>query len=220
MNVPIGSIEVVRPPRVPPRLPGGELLLEPPPEPERVVPAGVLARLLPVVMLLGSVGFIAVLGPRNPTSWLFGGMFAISTLGMVMTGAGGRGGGNRAAGIDEDRRDYLRYLGLVRRRVRRVAAEQRAVLDQLHPDPVGWPAVVAAGRLWERRPADPDFGELRIGRGSQWLAARLVLLQLEGDRRSVAVELDVGHLADADVVDLDRRLRHQVEHVAELDLDA
>ena len=35
---------------------------------------------------------------------------------------------------------------------------------------------------------------------------------------SVALELDVGHLADRDVVDLDRRLRHQVEHVAELDV--
>ena len=77
-------------------------------------------------------------------------MFAISTLGMVLTGAGGRGGGNRAAGIDEDRRDYLRYLALLRRRVRRIAAEQRAALEHVHPDPAAWPAVLAAGRLWER----------------------------------------------------------------------
>ena len=125
-------------------------------------------------MLLGSIGFIAVLGPTQPTSWLFGGMFAISTLGMMLTGAGGRGGGNRAAGIDEDRRDYLRYLAVLRRRVRRLAAEQRAVLEQQHPDPAAWPAVLAAGRLWERGPADPDFGQLRIGRGDQWLATRLV----------------------------------------------
>ena len=60
-------------------------------------------------MLLGSIGFVAVLGPRNPTSWLFGGMFAISTLGMVLTGAGGRGGGNRAAG---DRRGPPRLPAL------------------------------------------------------------------------------------------------------------
>jgi DNA segregation ATPase FtsK/SpoIIIE, S-DNA-T family len=129
------------------------------------------------VMLLGSVGFIAVLGPRNPTSWLFGGMFAISTLGMVLTGAGGRGGGNRAAAIDEDRRDYLRYLALLRRRVRRIAAAQRAALEQVHPEPAAWPAVLAAGRLWERRPGDPDFGELRVGCGAQWLATRLVAPQ-------------------------------------------
>ena len=35
----------------------------------------------------------------------------------------------------------------------------------------------------------------------------------------VAVDLDVVDLADGDVVDLDRRLRDQVEHVAELDRD-
>ena len=177
MSAPRCTVGVVRAPRVVPRPPGGELLVEPPPEPERVLPSGVLARLLPVVMLLGSVGFIAVLGPRNPTSWLFGGMFAISTLGMVLTGAGGRGGGNRTAAIDEDRRDYLRYLALLRRRVRRIAAAQRAALEQVHPEPAAWPAVLAAGRLWERRPGDPDFGELRVGCGAQWLATRLVAPQ-------------------------------------------
>ena len=68
-------------------------------------------------MLVGSLGFIVVLGGRNPTSWLFGGMFAISTLGMMATGAG-RGGAARTSTIDEDRRDYLRYLDQMRRTVR------------------------------------------------------------------------------------------------------
>jgi DNA segregation ATPase FtsK/SpoIIIE, S-DNA-T family len=157
----------------PPRMPGGELSLEPPPEPERLVPAGVLQRMLPLVMLLGSVGFIAVLGVREPTSWLFGGMFAISSLGMLMTGTG-RGGGSRAAAIDEDRRDYLRYLSVLRGRVRGIAAEQRAALEWTHPDPAAWPAVLASGRMWERRPADPDFAHVRVGRGAQRLATRLV----------------------------------------------
>jgi S-DNA-T family DNA segregation ATPase FtsK/SpoIIIE len=157
-------------------MPGGELVLEPPPEPERLVPPGVLARLLPAVMLLGSVGFIAVLGPKNPTSWLFGGMFAISTLGMVMSG-GGRGGGNRSATVDEDRRDYLRYLATLRHRVRAIAAEQRAAAESTHPDPAAWPAVIARGRLWERRAADPDFAHVRVGRGAQRLAVRLVAPQ-------------------------------------------
>ncbi|HYH32421.1 MAG TPA: type VII secretion protein EccCa, partial [Pseudonocardia sp.] len=161
-----------RPRRPTPRMPGGELTLEPPPEPERVVPAGVLARLLPFVMLLGAAGFVAVLGVQNPTSWLFAGMFAVSTLGMVATGAGR--GGNRSAGLDEDRRDYLRYLSLLRRRVRDIAADQRAALEWAHPQPAAWPAVLAAGRLWERRPADPDFVQLRVGCGAQRLATRLV----------------------------------------------
>ncbi|TQM35210.1 type VII secretion protein EccCa [Pseudonocardia cypriaca] len=157
----------------PPRMPGGELTLEPPPEPERVVPAGVLQRMLPLVMLVGSVGFIAVLGVREPTSWLFGGMFAISSLGMLLAG-GGRGGGSRAADIDEDRRDYLRYLSVLRERVRGIAAEQRAALEWSHPEPSAWPAVLRAGRMWERRPSDPDFAHVRVGRGAQRIATRLV----------------------------------------------
>ena len=39
----------------------------------------------------------------------------------------------------------------LRRRVRVVVAEQRAALEHVHPDPAAWPAVLAAGRMWERR---------------------------------------------------------------------
>ncbi|QJY46505.1 type VII secretion protein EccCa [Pseudonocardia broussonetiae] len=170
----MGTIGLVRPRRAVPRIPDGELVLEPPPEPERVVPAGMVARLVPGVMLLASVGFVAALGVRNPTSWLFGGMMMVSTLGMLLAGSGGRGGGDRSASVDEDRRDYLRYLAQLRRRVRTVAAAQRAGLETVHPDATAWPAVLAAGRLWERRPADADFGRVRVGCGPQRLATRLV----------------------------------------------
>jgi S-DNA-T family DNA segregation ATPase FtsK/SpoIIIE len=200
----MGTVGVVRARRLPPRMPGGELTLEPPPEPERIVPAGVATRLLPIVMLLGSVGFVAVLGVGNPTSWLFGGMFAVSTLSMMLTGAG-RGGAERSAGLDEDRRDYLRYLSVLRRRVRGIAAEQRSVLESVHPDPAAWPAVLAAGRLWERRPADPEFGQLRIGRGAQRLATRLVAPQtgpVEGLEPVTALALRRFLLGHAVVPDL------------------
>ncbi len=167
------TVELTRALRIVPRMPGGELTLEPPPEPDKPVPPGVLARVLPAVLLVGSVAFVA-LGPREPSSLLFGGMFALSTIGMLLMGGAGRGAGQRTAALDEERRDYLRYLALVRRRVRAVAAEQRAALAHVHPEATAWPAVVAAGRLWERRPADPDFGHLRVGRGPQRLATRVV----------------------------------------------
>lgn len=201
----MGTVGVVRTPRPVRHGPSGELTLEPPPEPERVVPAGVLARLLPLVMLLASVGFIAVLGVRNPTSWLFGGMFMVSTLGMMLTGTGGRGGGNRSASVDEDRRDYLRYLAQVRRRVRDVAGQQRAVLESVHPEVGAWPVVLAAGRLWERRPADADFGRLRVGCGPQRLATRLVAPQtgpVEGIEPITALALRRFLLTHAVVPDL------------------
>ena len=169
----MGTLSIPRPRREPPPDPGGELVLEAPPEPEKLVPAGILTRLLPLVMLLGSLGFIAVLGVDNPTSWLFAGMFAISTVGMLASGSG-RGGAARASSLDEGRRDYLRYLGQVRRRVREVADAQRHAAESVHPEPDAWPTVLAAGRLWERGPTDADFGHVRVGLGAQRLARRLV----------------------------------------------
>ncbi len=169
----MGTVEVARPHRELPPPPASELALQAPPEPEKVVPGGMLMRLLPLVMLAGSLGFIVVLGVRNPTSWLFGGMFAISTLGMMATG-GGRGGAARASTIDEGRRDYLRYLGQMRRTVQEAAAAQRVAAEAAHPEPEAWPAVVAGGRLWERSTADADFAHVRIGRGAQRLATRLI----------------------------------------------
>ncbi|MDN5857734.1 MAG: type VII secretion protein EccCa [Pseudonocardia sp.] len=171
----MATVELRRPARKQPSPPSGELVLEPPPEPERVVPPSMLARLMPLMMLVGAVAFIAM-GPQNPMNWMFGGMFALSTVGMLATGAG-RGGGSRTADIDEDRRDYLRYLDNVRARVREIAARQRATAEAVHPDPTAWPAVVAAGRTWERRCADDDFGHVRMGRGAQRLATRLVAPQ-------------------------------------------
>ena len=154
-------------------MPAGEIGVEPPPEPERAVPASLLARAMPVAMLLGSVGIVAVLGVREPTSWVFGGMFALSSLGMVLSGGTSRGA-ERTASLDEDRRDYLRYLAGLRRRAAAAARAQRRSLEHVHPHPAAWPGVLAAGRLWERDPADADFGAVRIGTGPQRLAAALV----------------------------------------------
>ena len=124
-------------------------------------------------MVLGSLGFIVVIGVDNPTSWLFGGMFALSTIGMVAGGAT-RGGGQRRAEADEDRKDYLRYLAQMRRRARETAVDQRRALEWTHPEPTTLVGLARGPRMWERRPSDPDFAHVRVGRGSQRLATALV----------------------------------------------
>jgi S-DNA-T family DNA segregation ATPase FtsK/SpoIIIE len=159
-----------------PRPPGGEVHLEPPPEVPRVIPGNVLMKVLPVAMILASVGLMAFTftsGGNNPQSLLFGGMFLVSTVGM-MAGGGGRGGGQKKAEMDEDRKDYLRYLGQMRERAREAADEQRAALEWSHPDPQALWSVAASRRMWERRQSDADFCHIRVGRGSQRLATRLV----------------------------------------------
>ncbi|MFR9804254.1 type VII secretion protein EccCa [Pseudonocardia sp. RS010] len=169
----MGTVEVARRRRRMPQLPTGEIRVEPPPEPERAVPPGLLARALPAAMLLGSLGVIGVMGPGEPTAWVFGGMFALSSVGMLLTGGTARGS-ERTATVDEDRRDYLRYLAQLRARAGRVAAAQRAALEDLYPHPAAWPEVLATGRLWEREPGDADFGRVRVGLGPQRLATPLV----------------------------------------------
>ncbi|MFC5951066.1 type VII secretion protein EccCa [Pseudonocardia lutea] len=168
----MGTVEVARRRRRVPAPPSGEIRVEPPPEPERAVPPGLLARALPVAMLLGSLGVVAV-GRGEPTAWVFGGMFALSSVGLLLTGGTGRGS-ERTATVDEDRRDYLRYLARLRARAGRVAGAQRAALEDRHPDPAAWAEVLAAGRLWERDPGDEDFARVRVGLGPQGLATPLV----------------------------------------------
>ena len=58
----------------------------------------------------------------------------------------------------------------------------------------------------------PDLGDRVAGQLD-------VAVEEQGDLGGVPVELDVLDAAHRDVVDLDRGLRHQVEHVAELDGD-
>ncbi len=76
--------------------------------------------------------------------------------------------------MNEDRKDYLRYLGQMRERARESADEQRAALEWNHPDPAALWSLATSRRMWERRTSDADFCHLRVGRGSQRLATRLV----------------------------------------------
>ncbi|WP_458318259.1 type VII secretion protein EccCa [Mycolicibacterium brisbanense] len=162
-----------------PRMPGGEVNLQAPPEVPRVIPGNVLMRLLPVVMVIAVVGMIALMftvGGRsmatNPMMMMFPMMMVLSMVGMFM-GGGGRSG-KAAAELNEERKDYFRYLANLRDDAERTADEQRRALEWSHPDPRSLPDVVGTRRMWERRPADSDFCHVRLGIGTHRLATRLL----------------------------------------------
>ncbi|MGH3773216.1 MAG: type VII secretion protein EccCa [Pseudonocardiaceae bacterium] len=163
-----------------PRMPGGEVHLEPPPEVPRVIPGNVLQKILPFVMLVAVLGMVAYAvngfasnrGDSNKLlSLMFPIMMVVSTVGMF---AGGARGGQAKAEMNEDRKDYLRYLGQMRERAREAAVEQRAAVEWSHPDPAALWSIASSRRMWERRGGDPDFCHVRICRGPQRLATRLV----------------------------------------------
>lgn len=168
----------VRRPRIaPPRAPGGEVALTAPPEIPRALPAPLMMKLMPIVMVIAVIGMIAMMAMMgrnllaNPFMMMFPMMMLMSMVGMM---AGFRGGGpKRAVELNEERKDYFRYLDQVRKDVRRTGGKQAETLGWSHPDPADLPSLIGTRRMWERRPNDPDFGHVRVGVGSHRLATKL-----------------------------------------------
>jgi S-DNA-T family DNA segregation ATPase FtsK/SpoIIIE len=161
--------------RQPPPEPRGEIVLESPPELPESVSAGGMGQTLTYLPMLAGAGASAlvVTGGGSPVTYLASGMMALSMAGMAVGGMG-RGAGEKRRRLDGDRRDYQRYLQQVRRRVRTAAEQQRASAVWHHPEPSALWCVAMGTRLWERRPIDGDFLAVRVGRGPQRLAVRLV----------------------------------------------
>ncbi len=167
-----------RPPRATVPEPNrGEIVLQPPPVLPRGSSGGMTPMLfmLPMMLGMGAMSFSSMSSGsnRNPTTMvIFGGLFLSSIVGMgAMTLT--RGGMAKKAAINDERRDYQRYLATVRRQVRRQSALQRSSLMFTNPRPEGLPSVVMSPRLWERRREHPDFGHVLVGLGPQRLASPL-----------------------------------------------
>ncbi|MEV0770593.1 type VII secretion protein EccCa [Nocardia salmonicida] len=162
----------------PPRPPGGEVVLNAPPEITAPIPAPLWQRLLPLVMVVAMVGMMGLMFTMsgkamltNPLTMMFPMMMLMSMVGMFAGRTGG--GGKKAAELNEERKDYFRYLDQLRRDVRGTGVAQREALMWSHPHPADLGALVGTRRMWERRPTDPDFGHVRVGVGSHRVATKL-----------------------------------------------
>ncbi|GAA4898223.1 type VII secretion protein EccCa [Streptomyces coeruleoprunus] len=169
----MSQIVVKRPPRVlPSEVPSEQVQLQPPPELPKGQQEGVLMQLLPMLGMGGSVVFFFM--TPNPIMRIMGMIMIASTVGMgiAMLVRYRRGTQGQLADL---RRDYLRYLTQTRKSVLRTARLQRDAQFYLHPSPEQLWALVAEGsRVWERRVGDDDFGQVRVGLGSQQLATALL----------------------------------------------
>ncbi|MER5771418.1 type VII secretion protein EccCa [Streptomyces sp. NPDC001985] len=169
----MSQIVVKRPPRVlPSEVPGEHVQLQPPPELPRGQQEGALMQLLPMLGMGGSVVFFFI--TPNPIMRIMGMVMIASTIAMAiaMLVRYRRGTQGELADL---RRDYLKYLTQTRRGVLRTARLQRDEQYYLHPSPEQLWALVAEGsRVWERRIGDADFGQVRVGLGTQPLATPLV----------------------------------------------
>ncbi len=161
-----------------PEMPAGEIVLQPPPEIPEVAADGLQQMMTYLPMLAMTFGMVAMMSGAGSGAlrWVGGGAMGLGMGGMALSQLA-RGKGDRKLKLNGQRRDYLRYLGQVRRKVRRAASAQRAALEWTSPPPAALWWVLAANRrarVWERRAQDDDFASVRLGTGTQQLAVRLV----------------------------------------------
>lgn len=162
-------------------MPGGEVALQSPPEVPRIIAGNLLTKLMPLMMVVASVGMIALMITvggrditRNPTFLIFPMMMVMSMAGMFMGGGGAGKPGKAAAELDEERKDFFTYLAGLREDAEETGDAQRAALEWSHPDPRTLIDVAGTRRMWERRPTDHDFCHVRVGVGTHRLATRLM----------------------------------------------
>ncbi len=158
-----------------PEMPTGDLALQEPPTVAEQAPGGSgLMTYLPMAMMSGAMVLLYTRpgSASSPVTYVVVGVMVIA-MGTMLGGQLMRSGAERKHKLRGARRDYLRYLAGVRRRVRRAVAEQQGALAWRHPDPAALWSFARSPRLWERRAGDEDFAEVRLAVGDQRLGLRL-----------------------------------------------
>ncbi|KUI16976.1 secretion protein EccC [Mycobacterium sp. GA-1285] len=154
------------------------VVVKSPPALPKAASSNPLARLMPLAMLVAAVGMMAVYFTsgagenRTPMFAFFPAMMVMSALGTMLYGA--RGGADRSAEIDRNRRSYLRYLDGLDDEVVAAAASQRRQQNSRHPAPESLWRSVSSRRLIRPGPDDDDFCCVRVGVGEQPLDTPLM----------------------------------------------
>ncbi len=159
-------------------LPHDDIVIVPPPAlaPTQKSPMRFLQLLMPLFGALGSVLFFAFAGAGMRSSPLMfvgiGAMMLISVLSGVMMQVQQRSGARDKK--KNDRAKYQRYLAQQSSRLDNIMQLQRAANTRLYPAlPTVESWVGQREYIWERRPADSDFLDVRIGTSATPLCCRL-----------------------------------------------
>ncbi|MFE3068527.1 type VII secretion protein EccCa [Streptomyces sp. NPDC059247] len=161
-----------------PEMPDGELKLQEPPTLPEVVPdSSAVWTYLPMALMSVSMMLMFMRpgmggGGGSHFMYLAMGLMVLSSAAMML-GQMIRKASERKQRLKGERRDYLRYLTQIRRKVRTAVSDQQKALAWRHPPPSALWQLAGTTRLWERRPQDEDFGEVRVAVGEQRLGLRL-----------------------------------------------
>ncbi|MTD55403.1 type VII secretion protein EccCa [Amycolatopsis pithecellobii] len=158
-----------------PSAPDGEMPMQEPPSVPEHTPGGVGSVLVLAPMSLSSLAMVMIfIRPGSGAlAYIGGGLMLVSSIGMILSQFL-RNSLNHREKLHGDRRDYLRYLTQLRKTIRGALGGQQKAGRWLHPDPGSLWSMALSYRLWERRPAHEDFGEVRIGLGTQRASTKLI----------------------------------------------
>lgn len=147
--------------------------------PERE-PRNLLVMIAAPALLVGIIGTLAVMyasGVRSLQSGFFPMIGLVGFGALMVSGRFGRGRRISWGEQEKQRRTYLRQLDDDRDEVQRAAQQQRRSQLYIHGDPHHFDTIIGGPRMWERRPGDPDFLDVRLGIGVQSTAESSVSLQ-------------------------------------------
>jgi type VII secretion protein EccCa/type VII secretion protein EccCb len=147
--------------------------------PERE-PRNLLLMIAAPALLVGIIGTLVVMytsGVRSLQAGLFPLIGLVAFGAMMFSGRFGRGRRVSWGEQEKQRRSYLRQLDEDRDEVQRAAQQQRRSQLYVHGDPARFDTIIGSARMWERRPGDPDFLDVRLGIGVQAAADSAVSLQ-------------------------------------------
>src|SRR5512142_3204400 len=128
---------------------------------------------LPMGAGAAAMGLMMGVQRGGPLTYVAGGMYGVTILGMIAMMALQQSGPGKREMI-EARRQYLRRLSQLRAQVRNAIRQQRDAIHYRHPEPATLWALADSGRLWERRRTDLDFTVVRVGLGPQEISTPLI----------------------------------------------
>ncbi|WP_156753234.1 type VII secretion protein EccCa [Actinokineospora pegani] len=172
----MGTVLFARRSRRPkPTAPDSEIEIQEPPAVPEDTGGGMSSVLMYAPMGLGSMAMVMmfVRPGAGAMAYIGGGMMVLSVVGMLVVQLM-RNSVTHKQKLHGHRRDYIRYLAQLRGRVRRSLHSQQRAARWVHPDPRALWSIALGYRLWERRPAHEDFGEVRLGLGAQRSSLKLL----------------------------------------------
>ncbi|OBK93944.1 type VII secretion protein EccC [Mycobacterium asiaticum] len=147
--------------------------------PERE-PRNILLMIALPALLIGIIGTLVVMyasGVRSLQSGFFPMVGLVGFGALMFGGRFGRGRRITWGEQEKQRRSYLRQLDDDREEVQRAAQQQRRSQLFVHADPQRFDTIIGGPRMWERRPTDPDFLDVRLGVGVQQASESAVSIQ-------------------------------------------